>query len=609
MLTKPQPMKFKLLLLSMVVSCAVLAQDTTFVQTLTFNDITKRRDIFQFPDSPESYRKILMYYTLKCDAQTTQDQFACGEWDYLTYNFVYDHTGVLDSNLINQSAYILGLSSPDEIHYQPIPYYNYYQSLQSQLVVDSTLSESAHTLGIDNSTFNWPFNFSEPISRAQYLYTNQELIDAGLAAGAIHRIAFDVVGNGGLAQNLTIRIRNYNPASISNFVGLGFTQVYKAHTNLSGDGLNIINLSNPFNWNGTMGLLVEISYNNAESNESIEIVSSEVGAGKAIVSSSDDNYAEFNNGSFINIPINGQDFGNEISIAFWAWGNPAQLPANTSVFEAFNEYGQRALNVHLPWSNSRVYWDAGAGSGYDRIDKAAVASIISGQWNHWTFTKNAITGVMNIYVNGLIWHTGSGKTMPIGKLHQFTIAKSVSGNNFFPGRIDDFQVFTSELDAATVLAWYNRDINPAHPNFNDLAVHYNFNSDYNIEDLSGNGLHGIPYGSPSFSRWNQLEKLKLTEDLTQRPNIQIFQGEYNTHLETVLVTDSVLVPPLCVVEYNAEDEVLNNVNSIIGWPVGCGYLFNPAGEVIDSTCYNATNTLINFPISYYGSSYEILERL
>jgi len=603
-------MKFKMLLLSMVVSCAVLAQDTTFVQTLTFNDITKRRDMFQFPEPAEPYRKILMYYTLKCDAQTTQDQFACGEWDYLTYNFVYDHTGVLDSNLINQSAYILGLSSPDEIDYQPIPYYNYYQSIQNQLVIDSILNESAHSVGLDQSSFNLPFNLSEPTTRAQYLYTQQELLDAGLTAGAIQRIAFDVVGDNGMAQNLTIRIRNYNPASISNFIGLGFTQVYKAHTNLTSDGLNIINLTNPFNWNGTMGLLVEISYNNAESNDAVQIASSEVGAGKAVVSSSDDQFAEFNDGSYIKVPFSGQDFENEISVAFWAWGNPSQLPANTSVFEAFDEYGQRSLNVHLPWSNSRVYWDAGAGAGagYDRIDKAAVASVVSGQWNHWTFTKNATTGIMNIYVNGLIWHTGANKTMPIGKIHHFTLAKSVNGNNFFPGKIDDFQVFTKELDATTVLAWYNREIDASHPYFNDLAVHYNFNSNYNIQDLSGNGLHGIPFGSPSFSRWNQIEKLKISDVVTQRPNIQLFQGEYNTYLETVLVTDSALVPPLCVVEYITEDTVLTDLQSIIGWPAGCGYLFNPEGIAIDSTCYSATNTLINFPVSYFGPSYEILER-
>mgnify|MGYP006415584707 FL=1 len=76
----------------------VNSQDTTSVQTFTFGDITKRRDVFEFPDSTNEWRKILMYKTLKCDNATTQDQFPCGEWDYLTYTFVYDHTGEIDSN-------------------------------------------------------------------------------------------------------------------------------------------------------------------------------------------------------------------------------------------------------------------------------------------------------------------------------------------------------------------------------------------------------------------------------------------------------------------------------------------------------------------------------
>ena len=47
--------------------------DTTIVETLDFNDITKRRGWYIFPSDTNSYHKVLMYYTLKCDAATTQD--------------------------------------------------------------------------------------------------------------------------------------------------------------------------------------------------------------------------------------------------------------------------------------------------------------------------------------------------------------------------------------------------------------------------------------------------------------------------------------------------------------------------------------------------------
>ncbi len=61
----------------------VQSQDTVVVQTLIFDSITTRRGIWQFPEG-ESFRKILMYHTLKCDPRTTHEHYNCGEWDYLT---------------------------------------------------------------------------------------------------------------------------------------------------------------------------------------------------------------------------------------------------------------------------------------------------------------------------------------------------------------------------------------------------------------------------------------------------------------------------------------------------------------------------------------------
>jgi hypothetical protein len=63
--------------------------DTTLIQTFTFNDLTRRRDLFNFPDDNRTWEKIIMIRTLKCDEQTTADIYPCGEWDYSTSTFVY----------------------------------------------------------------------------------------------------------------------------------------------------------------------------------------------------------------------------------------------------------------------------------------------------------------------------------------------------------------------------------------------------------------------------------------------------------------------------------------------------------------------------------------
>ena len=51
--------------------------DTTIIETLDFNDITKRKWWYIFPADTIEYHNVFMYYTLKCDAATTQDNYAC----------------------------------------------------------------------------------------------------------------------------------------------------------------------------------------------------------------------------------------------------------------------------------------------------------------------------------------------------------------------------------------------------------------------------------------------------------------------------------------------------------------------------------------------------
>ena len=115
--------------------------DTTIVQTLEFSDITKRRGWYVFPNDTNTYSKILMYYTLKCDAATTQDAYACGEWDYTTYTNIYQHEN------IGSSYYYLGNTNPDTVFYVSNPIYDYNQSYQYFPIYDLTTSETSGTVG------------------------------------------------------------------------------------------------------------------------------------------------------------------------------------------------------------------------------------------------------------------------------------------------------------------------------------------------------------------------------------------------------------------------------------------------------------------------------
>ena len=92
----------------------------------------------------------------------------------------------------------------------------------------------------------------------------------------------------------------------------------------------------------------------------------------------------------------------------------------------------------LPWSNGRVYWDAGYEGGYDRIDQAANASDYEGRWNHWAFIKDAEAGTMSIVLNGNVFQSGTDKDNYFGDMVRFHIGCNGNGGNDYRGDVDEF---------------------------------------------------------------------------------------------------------------------------------------------------------------------------
>jgi len=65
---------------TLLVSAFANAQDTTWVQTFTFDSITSRRANFEFPQelNDKRFEKVLMYYKLKCSPLTNWDNYDFG---------------------------------------------------------------------------------------------------------------------------------------------------------------------------------------------------------------------------------------------------------------------------------------------------------------------------------------------------------------------------------------------------------------------------------------------------------------------------------------------------------------------------------------------------
>lgn len=616
-------LRYPFILLAFLVTSAAFAQpgDTTIIQTFTFeeqnNPLTAYdspgRRWFQFPSSDQGthYQKILMYHTLKCFEDGTAGGlgFPCGEWDYLSYNYLYKHTGMFDSTFTWHPRYLVNNQFVQTASLSTQAPVNTYQYTNTYLTIDQTNSESIGTIGAGAEAISGPWS-NAPRARTQYLLTAAELTAAGLVAGDIHRIQVSQTEIAGLYEELQIDLRAVGTAALNNFDAGPFTTVFHSDVELSNTG-TIIHFTTPFTWNGTSNLVVQLSYARHNDATSSFSMGDNTNYNACITSSGNDRYILFDGGDKVIVPPAAFDnISSEITISFWQYGTPEFQPEDGTTFEGVNSNNQRVLNTHLPWSNGRVYWDAGYNGGYNRIDKAATTAQYEGKWNHWAFTKNATTGVMRIYLNGVQWHTGGSLFNTMEDVVKFYIGAAAGWTNYYRGAVDDFAIFNVALDAATINAWKNRTLTTDHPFWNNLQVYYTFDEDNNspILDHSPNGHHAQLSGNPSRVLFAPHDLFKDPVISTYRPQISFYQGDYVTSTVTSTSAYTLSPTPVVVEEYTIANYNPVLINSSSYYNSAWSYTYDPSGVAIDSTVVNADFQLINDSLWYYQAPVERLIR-
>ena len=600
-------MKKFILFVAFIAGTVVIAQDTISVQTFTYDSISTRRATFDFPTElqGQTFEKVLMYYNLKCSPLTPWDSYNCGEWDYLTNTTVFNHTGDFDSVGIEGTQFLVNGVDVPTISYVSNPYYHYYQNYQYFINYTSQV-DNDYAVGAGTMPASQPFGAANKVQHTQLLWTASELQTAGVTAGDIAKLRFDLTTLGANLNNLSIKMKHTSANIITSFDDVGLSTVYHFNTIFSATGLQTIDLTNPFNYNGTDNILVDISFSNSTTGTS-SVLNATNTVDNSVVSASESlGYLNISPGNYVEVDLDDYDFQDEITISFWANGDGNFLPAATSVIEGLDSLNVRMLNIHFPWSNSRMYWDAGEGTGYDRIDKLATANEISGNWNHWAFTKNETTGVMNIYKNGTLWHTGTGKTRSVGKVNKFRIGTSGNGNYDYAGKLDEFRVWNSELSASDITTWMGQKLTAAHPNYSNLVLYYDFDNTHNVEDKSINNRNGMATTSGMVQFFP--EAPVGYELSTLRPNITFVQGTYTSSVDSVLVLDSTLAQTVDVAEYGVDGRKFVISNIVNGFVPGYSYTYNHLGVKIDSVLMSPSVTQSNAIISYYEQPFEILKQ-
>lgn len=580
------------------------AQDTTWVNTLNFDDITKRRGTYQFPEG-KTYRKINMHYTLKCDPQTTRDNYNCGEWDYLSYIIVHDSTGLTDSTEKEHANFLIGDESPDAFDYVLTPVSDTFYRYNKYRVVDQIVSADSSTIGTGSILSQKPLS----ANRMQYLFSVTELTTAGFKPGPVTSIALFAGSPSNLGQ-VSIRLLPTGLPTLSGMEDGLFTTVYSGQLSLTA-GKNKIPCRDTFNWDGTSNLIVEfVRFSNASATPELQ---SDNLPGAGVQDQGGDMYYEVSDNGFIEIESAGQvmkDIDSTVSVSLWCKGG-SDLPKNTSAFEGVDSNGKRLVHSHLPWSNGQVYWDAGDATGYDRINKAANDNNLKDNWNHWVFTKNAKTGKMNIYLNGQLWHSGDSKFKAIPEIDVFRIGKG-SVNYQYSGKIDRLSIWKSELSASEVSDLYTTDISSSQPNFSDLVCSFSFDnyvagsgkiaSDFNpsIEARFKGKVMVKPYIEDAFFNATQTDV---------RPKIEFGSAIQTSHLDSSLASSIVERPMVVIESFDDTNNPTKTTGYTNGFEAGYAFSFNPDGSKKDSSAISGSKniTLVKTPYWEYFERIDNIE--
>jgi len=583
--------------------------DTTVVQTFTFGSPQNAK--FVFPPDYKQYEKVLMYYTLKCNPNQNP---ACGEWDYTTHTYLYNYTNDYDSTQMYQPTYIANGSSPDTFMYMNSPSMEYFAWWEEFINYSTTISFDSGIIGAGSISSNVPFASSESDSKTQYLWTAAEMIGAGLTAGDISGMRFYLSSLGSPLNKMTIKLKHSvkNALNPSDYELAGFTEVYSRNTSFVATGWQSINFTYPFVWNGISNIVVEICYDNNGTGIDNLVLSENTGFNSGVYSSSTDYYLNFNGPDFVDIPANVfSTIDSFITISFWQFGDPAIQPQSDYVFEAYDSDENRVLNSHLPWGNSRVYWDAGNdGASFDRIDKQANGSEYMGQWNHWAFTKDIISGQMRIYLNGALFNLGAAKTKEMAGIVKFKIGSNGSGTNSYDGFIDEFRVWDVALSQNTIINYMYKDVDVNHPNYANLQAYYQFNEGNGITtgDASIFSNTGILFGLPGWGNHNGCGLMRNFQVSNIRPNVIFEQGTYISTVDSVLIEDSLEQDPVALVLYSDSLNPTLATDTLYVWNAYYNnYIYGLNGNAIDSVPVIPDNTLYLKQMEYYDV-FEITER-
>ncbi len=586
----------------------------TIVQSFTY-DSTSRSMTVDFPDGDHNdYEKILMYYSMRCKdglvSTGTDRNKGCGEWDYSCNTFITDSTR-LDSFRATALSHTIQGYTETTFDYSIDPTFVYYQSTLRQVTYNSVNSETDFNFDAGMEPMRFPMGTMAPERKTQFLYRRGDLMNAGLSAGIISGLRLNVVSGDGEYPRLRIRIMETDIDELNGYTlhSDELTEVFNDDFTVSGTDL-FFRFYRDFTWSGNSNILIEMSYSSATDNQ-LTLEGGTTDYASAFNCDGGENVAFHSEGEgSLDIEHDLNFSGNEISISFWYLGSESQ-PRNSTIFEGVDEANLRQVNVHMPWGDGTVYWDCGNdGGGYDRISKFSDEFDEIKKWNHWTFTKNANTGFMRVYLNGEPWSIGLNKQNPI-TINTLRIGSSANENRGSFAQFDNFQIYDKELTGDEIKSIMSRASAPGQDLYDHLVLDYDFNqlNQGPILDRSQNQFHATLKGR-AYAKNNLGRFLRSEADVMEiLPDITFVRGSYNRDVTDLDVLDQLENSPYTVLEYEVVDNNLQLKDEYLYYLSGFAPVYDENGDLVDALFINPDGTITIEELVYYikrPSKYEIM---
>ena len=437
-----------------------------------------------------------------------------------------------------------------------------------------------------------------------------------MTAGNIDKLELDITTLGlSTLQNLQIRLKETPLTNITsdNYEKDGLISVYHYNTTISGTGTHTFNFTTPFMWDGVSNIIVDFSFTNDTNGTDFVLNGEATPFSSAVFATQDDKYFDFdrNYHSYIDLQTNHlfPQIDSSVTVSFWTDTDiknitnydlpPFSVVDNSNIFQ---------MLVRMPTTQPRIRWWSGRelGAGLDNIghsENLTDYSDLNQGWTHWAFTRSP-SSVMNVYRNGQVYFNAvTGNTERIlDRLYKFRIgADRDSDNDFYEGKMNEFQIWNTALEQTTIQDWMYKDLDESHPSYENLVGYFKFDGDNNQTAIDETGtsktyVAGLPVQG-YVAGHNRFRNLS---DATERPNITFIQGEYVSYLDSTLVTYSIENPTKSViVSVSFQDLSMEGMQDIPFdtlhvWEPGYSYTYDGYGNILDSTYYATDQTYYNW---------------